>query len=55
MSGQRKEQKNGHEQPFDLKYLGIGNENFQAKYFDNLDIIKQAVEDYAKPITRSET
>ena len=43
-----KRAKNGHEQPFDLKYLGIGNENFQAKYFDNLDIIKQAVEDYAK-------
>lgn len=39
---------NGHKEPFDLKYLGIGNENFQAKYFDNLDVIKAAVEDYAK-------
>lgn len=43
-----KRAQNGHPEPFDLKYLGIGNENFQAKYFDNLDVIKKAVEDYAK-------
>ena len=44
----KKRAENGHPEPFDLKYLGIGNENFQAKYFDNLDVIKAAVEDYAK-------
>lgn len=43
----KKRAENGHPEPFDLKYLGIGNENFQAKYFDNLDVIKEAVEDYA--------
>lgn len=43
-----KRAENGHPEPFDLKYLGIGNENFQAKYFDNLDVIKDAVEKYAK-------
>ena len=43
-----KRAQNGHPEPFDLKYLGIGNENFQAKYFDNLDVIKAAVEQYAE-------
>lgn len=43
----KKRAENGHPEPFDLKYLGIGNENFQAKYFDNLDVIKEAVEEYA--------
>lgn len=43
-----KRAENGHKEPFDVKYLGIGNENFQAKYFDNLDVIKEAVLKYAK-------
>lgn len=43
----KKRAENGHPQPFNLKYLGIGNENLQAKYFDNFDVIKEAVETYA--------
>lgn len=43
-----KRAQNGHQQPFNLKYLGIGNENAFAKYFDNFDVIKEAVEKYAK-------
>lgn len=43
-----KRAQNGHQQPFNLKYLGIGNENAFAKYFDNFDVIKEAVEAYAK-------
>ena len=37
---------NGHEAPFNLNYVGIGNENWQAKYFDNFEYIKKYVEDY---------
>lgn len=44
----KKRAENGHEKPFNLKYLGIGNENAFAKYFDNFDVIKAAVESYAK-------
>ncbi len=44
----KKRAQNGHVQPFNLKYLGIGNENAFAKYFDNFDVIKEAVEKYAK-------
>lgn len=43
-----KRAQNGHEKPFNLKYLGIGNENAFAKYFDNFDVIKEAVEEYAR-------
>ncbi len=43
-----KRAENGHPEPFDLKYLGIGNENLQAKYFNNLDVLKDAVLEYAK-------
>lgn len=43
-----KRAENGHEAAFDLKYLGIGNENLQTKYFDNLDVMKAAVEEYAQ-------
>lgn len=43
-----KRAQNGHAKPFNLKYLGIGNENAFAKYFDNFDVIKEAVEQYAK-------
>lgn len=43
-----KRAENGHPEPFNLKYIGIGNENVQAKYFDNFDVIKRAVETYAK-------
>ncbi len=44
----KKRADNGHPEPFNLKYLGIGNENLQAKYFDNFDEIKAAVESYVK-------
>lgn len=43
-----KRAQNGHAQPFNLKYLGIGNENAFAKYYDNFEEIKSAVELYAK-------
>ncbi len=43
-----KRAENGHPEPFNLNYLGIGNENLQAKYFDNFDVIKDAVETYVK-------
>lgn len=39
---------NGHETPFNLNYIGIGNENWMAKYFNNFDYIKNYVEDYVK-------
>lgn len=42
-----KRAQNGHPEPFQLKYLGIGNENAKEKYFDNFDAIKAAVERYA--------
>lgn len=43
-----KRAENGHKEPFDLKYLGIGNENLQDKYFANLEVMKEAVEEYVK-------
>ncbi|MEY8517717.1 alpha-L-arabinofuranosidase C-terminal domain-containing protein [Lachnospiraceae bacterium 29-84] len=43
----KKRAENGHPAPFNLKYIGIGNENLQAKYFNNFDVIKRAVEEYA--------
>jgi len=42
-----KRKENGHAETFDLKYLGIGNENFGDKYFSNFDVLKDAVEAYA--------
>ena len=42
----KKRAENGHPEPFNLKYLGIGNENVQAKYLDNFEVIKEAVEAY---------
>lgn len=44
----KKREQNGHPQPFNLKYLGIGNENAFAKYYDNFEEIKSAVELYAQ-------
>lgn len=37
---------NGHESPFNLNYIGIGNENWGTKYLENFDYIKKYVEDY---------
>ena len=39
---------NGHEEPFDLNYLGIGNENWGETYYSNYEWIKDYVETYAK-------
>lgn len=44
----QKRAENGHPEPFNLKYLGIGNENVQAKYLDNFEVIKEAVEAYVE-------
>ncbi|MDP4208148.1 MAG: alpha-L-arabinofuranosidase C-terminal domain-containing protein [Bacteroidota bacterium] len=35
--------KNGHPEPFNLKYLEIGNENFGKEYFANYEVIAKAV------------
>lgn len=35
--------KNGHPEPFNLKYLEIGNENFGKDYFANYEVIAKAV------------
>lgn len=37
---------NGHEKEFNLNYIGIGNENWAAKYLNNFEYIKDYVEDY---------
>lgn len=37
---------NGHEEPFNLNYAGIGNENWRDKYLNNFEYIKDYVEDY---------
>lgn len=39
---------NGHEKPFDLNYLGIGNENWGQTYYDNYIWIQNYVENYVK-------
>lgn len=44
---------NGHQEPFDLNYLGIGNENWEQpekgiSYFANFKWIKDYVESYVK-------
>ncbi len=44
---------NGHEEPFDLNYLGIGNENWEqpeigVSYYANFKWIKDYVEKYVK-------
>ncbi len=44
----KKRAANGHPETFNLKYLGIGNENIRARYLDNFEILKKAVEAYAQ-------
>lgn len=34
---------NGHEQPFNIKYIGLGNENWGELYFRNFEPLYQAV------------
>jgi alpha-L-arabinofuranosidase len=35
----------GHPQPFGLKYIGIGNENFGEDYLEKFAVIKRAIDD----------
>lgn len=39
---------NGHEDPFNLNYVGIGNENWGTKYLNNFQYIKEYVEAYVE-------
>ena len=34
---------NGHPEPFNMKYLGVGNENWMENYWDRFDVIYNAV------------
>lgn len=38
--------KMGHEEPFDLRYLGVGNENWGTEFFANFEYFKAAIDDY---------
>lgn len=39
---------NGHPDPFDLRYLGLGNENWGDVYWRNFEPLYNAVKDYCK-------
>ena len=39
---------NGRSIPFNLNYIGIGNENWEQKYFDNFDYMKEKVLAYVE-------
>lgn len=41
----------GHPAPFNLKYIGIGNENFGDDYLDKFALVKKAIDDRYKGIT----
>lgn len=41
----------GHPEPFDLKYLGIGNENWDAVYWNRFDILYKMVKEAHPEIT----
>lgn len=36
----------GHETPFDLHYLGVGNENWGDEFFASFQIFKKAIDDF---------
>lgn len=38
--------KMGHEAPFDLHYLGVGNENWGTEFFANFEYFKTAIDEY---------
>lgn len=42
---------NGHEAPFNIKYIGLGNENWGDVYFRNFDALKKAVNEKYPDIT----
>lgn len=41
-----KRAENGHTEPFNLKYVGIGNENWDDKYYKNFDYMYEKVMEY---------
>lgn len=38
----------GHEAPFDLHYIGVGNENWGAEFFANFEVFKASIDEYMK-------
>lgn len=40
--------KMGHEAPFDLRYLGVGNENWGTEFFANFEVFKTSIDEYMK-------
>ncbi|MEO2203652.1 alpha-L-arabinofuranosidase C-terminal domain-containing protein [Paenibacillus pabuli] len=38
----------GHPEPFDLRYLGVGNENWGTEFFANFEVFKSSIDDYMK-------
>ncbi|WP_198510379.1 alpha-L-arabinofuranosidase C-terminal domain-containing protein [Bacillus solitudinis] len=36
----------GHEAPFNLRYLGVGNENWGTEFFANFEYFKAAIDEY---------
>ena len=38
--------KMGHEAPFDLRYLGVGNENWGTEFFANFEYFKVTIDEY---------
>lgn len=38
----------GHEAPFDLHYLGVGNENWEPKFMANFEAFYEAIMEYVK-------
>ncbi|WP_226000400.1 alpha-L-arabinofuranosidase C-terminal domain-containing protein [Paenibacillus sp. BJ-4] len=39
-------EKMGHEAPFDLHYLGVGNENWGTEFFANFEVFKTSIDEY---------
>ncbi|WP_318628142.1 alpha-L-arabinofuranosidase C-terminal domain-containing protein [Paenibacillus polymyxa] len=38
--------KMGHEAPFDLRYMGVGNENWGTEFFANFEVFKTSIDEY---------
>ncbi|MHA6530516.1 alpha-L-arabinofuranosidase C-terminal domain-containing protein [Paenibacillus sp. BAC0078] len=38
--------KMGHEAPFDLHYLGVGNENWGTEFYANFEVFKTSIDEY---------
>lgn len=47
----KKRAENGHMEPFNLKYIGIGNENWGQEYFKNFNAFKEKIEKIYPNIT----